>query len=66
MPIAYSLDRENGCIVETWTGDVTAKELATHWRHYLADSEVLSSRCAARSSICAIVGSRSPPRSSPN
>ncbi len=44
MPIVYSIDRENGCVVETWTGDVTAKELAAHWRHYLADAEVLALR----------------------
>jgi hypothetical protein len=44
MPISYAIDRENGCIVETWTGDVTAKELAAHWRRYLADPEVLALR----------------------
>jgi len=44
VPIAYSIDRENGCIVETWTGDVTAKELAMHWRRYLSDPDVLALR----------------------
>jgi hypothetical protein len=44
MPISYAIDRENGCIVETWTGDVTARELAAHWRRYLADPEVLAMR----------------------
>ena len=44
MPIAYSIDREDGCVVESWTGDVTARELSAHWRRYLADPEVLSLR----------------------
>jgi len=44
VPIAYSIDREDGCIIETWTGDVTARELMTHWRRYLADPEVLALR----------------------
>ena len=44
MPIAYSIDRENGCVVETWTGDVTARDLTAHWRRYLADPEVLALR----------------------
>ena len=46
VPIAYSIDRENGCVIETWTGDVTARELSAHWRRYLADPEVLSLRRA--------------------
>jgi hypothetical protein len=44
MPISYAIDRANGCIVETWIGDITAKELAAHWRRYLADADVLALR----------------------
>jgi hypothetical protein len=44
VPIAYSIDRENGCIVETWTGDITARDLIAHWRRYLADPDVLALR----------------------
>ena len=44
MPITYSIDREDGCVIETWTGDVTARELTAHWRRYLADPEVLALR----------------------
>ena len=44
MPIVYSIDRENGCIVETWTGDVKAQELATHCRPNVHDYELLALR----------------------
>ena len=44
MPIAYSIDRENGCVVETWTGDITARDLTTHFRRFFADPEVLELR----------------------
>ncbi len=44
MPIAYSIDRENGCIIETWTGDITARDLVAHWRHYITDPDVLALR----------------------
>ena len=44
MPIAYSIDRENGCIIETWTGDITARNLTAHWRRYLNDPDVLALR----------------------
>jgi hypothetical protein len=44
VPITYSIDRENGCVIETWTGDVTARELAALWRRYIADPEVLALR----------------------
>ena len=40
MPITYSIDHENGCVVETWTGDVTARELAALWHRYTEDPEV--------------------------
>ena len=44
MPISYTIDDERGCIVETWTGDVTAQELADHWMVYLYDPEVMALR----------------------
>jgi hypothetical protein len=44
VPIDYTIDRENGCVIEIWTGDVTARELAAHWRKYIADPEVLALR----------------------
>ena len=44
MPISYVIDYEKGLIVETWTGDVAAADLAEHWRHYLADPDVLAIR----------------------
>jgi hypothetical protein len=44
VPITYSIDRENGCVIDTWTGDVTAKDLAAHWRRYLGDPEVMALR----------------------
>ena len=44
MPISYVIDRQKGIIVETWTGDVFAEDLAEYWRGYLADPDVLSIR----------------------
>jgi hypothetical protein len=44
VPIAYTIDRENGCVIETWSGDVSARELAAHWRRYLADPDVMALR----------------------
>jgi hypothetical protein len=41
MPISYSIDRESRCIHETWTGMITAKDLADYWRHILADPVVM-------------------------
>ena len=42
MPISYSIDDENGCIVETWTGMITASYLGTFWRRFLADPVVVA------------------------
>jgi hypothetical protein len=36
--------RARNIINETWTGTVTASELAAYWRTYLADPEVLRCR----------------------
>jgi len=41
MPIKYSIDRENRCIHEKWTGAITAAELADYWRHFLTDPVVM-------------------------
>jgi len=41
MPISYSIDRENRCIHETWTGMITAADLGDYWRRYLADPVVM-------------------------
>ena len=44
MPITYSLDAERGLIFESWSGDVSASDLADYWRAYLADPEVMAIR----------------------
>ena len=44
MPISYAIDHQQSVIVETWTGDVAAADLAEHWRRYLADPAVLDLR----------------------
>lgn len=44
LPISYTVDSDAGTIVETWTGDITAKDLASYWKGYLADPEVLAIR----------------------
>lgn len=44
MPISYSIDTEQGIIVEVWVGDISAQELGDYWRRYLADPQVLSLR----------------------
>ncbi|HEX7978182.1 MAG TPA: hypothetical protein VF461_06240 [Gemmatimonadaceae bacterium] len=41
MPISYSIDRENRCIHETWTGLITAKDLGDHQRRVLTDPVVM-------------------------
>ncbi|MFL6547205.1 MAG: hypothetical protein ACJ8OJ_00830 [Povalibacter sp.] len=44
MPIAYSIDKSAGIIRETWTGQVSAADLAAHWMRLLTDSEALTIR----------------------
>ena len=41
MPISYSIDRDHRCIHETWTGIITAKDLADYWRRILTDPVVM-------------------------
>ena len=44
MPFSYTIDHENRCVYETWTGEITAKDLADFWRRFLADPVVLAIR----------------------
>jgi hypothetical protein len=44
MPITYSIDPQHGVIFEKWSGDVPASDLASYWRSYLADPQVLAIR----------------------
>jgi hypothetical protein len=44
MPISYSIHTDKCCIIETWTGDITAHDLANHWMVYLADPDVMALR----------------------
>lgn len=44
MPITYSIDPQQGVIFEKWSGDVLASDLASYWRSYLADPEVIAIR----------------------
>ena len=44
MPITYTIDREKKLILETWTGEVSASDLAEYWKRYLGDTEVLPLR----------------------
>ena len=43
-PISYSIDRSLGIIFEVWRGDVTAADLGSYWKAYLANPEVLELR----------------------
>ncbi len=42
MPISYSVDRSHRLVLVSWTGDVTARDVRTHWKKMLADPEALS------------------------
>ena len=44
MPIAYSIEKRNGIILEVWTGEVSAMDLAAHWKRLLADPDALALR----------------------
>jgi hypothetical protein len=44
MPISYTIDEEKDFITEVWTGDIAASDVASYWRRYLADPEVLRIR----------------------
>jgi len=44
MPITYSIDKRQGIILEVWTGEVSAVDLAAYWKRLLADPEALAIR----------------------
>jgi hypothetical protein len=44
MSIAYSIDKRAGIILEVWTGEVTAMDLADHWNRLLTDPDALALR----------------------
>jgi hypothetical protein len=44
MPISYAIDHQQGVILETWSGEVAAEDLAEYWRRYLAEPAVLAIR----------------------
>lgn len=44
MPIDYTIDRDNGIVLVTWSGDVTIDELRRHLNAMLADPEALALR----------------------
>jgi hypothetical protein len=44
MGIEYSIDRTRNVIFETWTGMITSEMLASYWKVYLADEEVMRCR----------------------
>ncbi len=44
MPIRYSIDIRKQCIFESWSGNVSIKDLEAYWTSYLADPEVLRIR----------------------
>ena len=44
MPITYSIDPKHGVIFEKWSGDIPASDLASYWRSYLADPQVMAIR----------------------
>lgn len=44
MPITYTIDTSRDIIFETWTGTISASDLAAYWREYLVDPEVMKRR----------------------
>ena len=44
MPITYSIDSKEEVIFERWSGDISASDLASYWRDYLADPQVMAIR----------------------
>jgi len=44
MPITYSIDQRHQIISEVWTGEISAMDLAAHWKKLLADPDVLALR----------------------
>jgi len=44
MPISYAVDRTAGLVRSTWSGVVSARDLAQHWRLLLSDPVAFSLR----------------------
>ena len=44
MHIAYTVDTARDIIFEAWTGTITAADLGSFWRGFLADPEVMKCR----------------------
>ena len=44
MPITNSIDKLNGIILEVWTGEVSAADLAAYWKQLLVDLDALAIR----------------------
>jgi hypothetical protein len=44
MPITYTIDHDKQLIYETWTGEVSAANLAAYWEGYLANPDVMAIR----------------------
>lgn len=44
MPIEYVVDHSRNIVVETWAGTIDANALASYWRDYLTNPEVMSCR----------------------
>jgi hypothetical protein len=44
MPITYTIDHDQKLILEVWTGEINAVDLAEYWKRYLADPNVLALR----------------------
>ncbi|HEY5810778.1 MAG TPA: hypothetical protein VIT67_22600 [Povalibacter sp.] len=44
MPITNTIDTLNGIILEVWTGEVSATDLAAYWKQLLTDPEALAIR----------------------
>ena len=44
MPITYTIDHNQKLIMEVWTGDIQAIDLAEYWKRYLADPDVMAVR----------------------
>jgi hypothetical protein len=44
MPITYTIDHDKQLIYETWTGEVSAADLAAYWENYLSNPAVMAIR----------------------
>jgi hypothetical protein len=44
MPITYTIDSSRDIIFESWTGTISAGDLAEYWREFLANPDVIKCR----------------------